>query len=123
MAVSVPAWDAAKCIQCNQCSYVCPHATIRPYALTAEEAANAPAQAKIVDIKAGKGKGVYQFAIAVSPLDCMGCSVCVSACPVKALEMVPQESQADQQAVFDYMVAKVAPKADVEDIATVKGSC
>ena len=122
VAVSVPAWDAAKCIQCNQCSYVCPHATIRPYALTAEEAANAPAQAKIVDIKAGKGKGVYQFAIAVSPLDCMGCSVCVSACPVKALEMVPQESQADQQAVFDYMVAKVAPKADVEDIATVKGS-
>ena len=122
VAVSVPAWDAAKCIQCNQCSYVCPHATIRPYALTAEEAANAPAQAKIVDIKAGKGKGVYQFAIAVSPLDCMGCSVCVSTCPVKALEMVPQESQADQQAVFDYMVAKVAPKADVEDIATVKGS-
>ena len=122
VAVSVPAWDAAKCIQCNQCSYVCPHATIRPYALTAEEAANAPTQAKIVDIKAGKGKGVYQFAIAVSPLDCMGCSVCVSTCPVKALEMVPQESQADQQAVFDYMVAKVAPKADVEDIATVKGS-
>ena len=122
VAVNVPVWDSAKCIQCNQCSYVCPHATIRPYALTAEEAANAPAQAKIVDIKAGKGKGVYQFAIAVSPLDCMGCSVCVSACPVKALEMVPQESQADQQAVFDYMVAKVAPKADVEDIATVKGS-
>ena len=73
-------------------------------------------------MKAGKGKGVYKFAIAVSPLDCMGCSVCVSTCPVKALTMVPQESQAAQQAVFDYMVAKVAPKADMEDITTVKGS-
>ena len=122
VAVTVPEWDASKCIQCNQCSYVCPHATIRPYALTEEEAKNAPAAAKIVDIKAGKGKGVYQFAIAVSPLDCMGCSVCVSTCPVKALEMKPQESQAEQQAVFDYMVAKVAPKADMEDTKTVKGS-
>ena len=99
-----------------------PHATIRPYALTEEEAKNAPAQAKIVDIKAGKGKGVYKFAIAISPLDCMGCSVCVSTCPVKALTMKPQESQAAEQEVFDYMVAKVAPKADVEDTNTVKGS-
>ncbi len=122
VAVSVPEWDASKCIQCNQCSYVCPHATIRPFALSEEEAKNAPAQAKIVDIKAGKGKGVYKFALAVSPLDCMGCTVCVSTCPVKALTMKPQESQAAEQEVFDYMVAKVAPKADVEDIATVKGS-
>ena len=122
VAVSVPEWDSSKCIQCNQCSYVCPHATIRPFALTEEEAKNAPAQAKIVDIKAGKGKGVYKFALAVSPLDCMGCTVCVSTCPVKALTMKPQESQAAEQEVFDYMVAKVAPKADVEDIATVKGS-
>ena len=122
VAVSVPEWDQTKCIQCNQCAYVCPHATIRPYALTEEEAKNAPAQAKIVDIKAGKGKGVYKFAIAISPLDCMGCSVCVSTCPVKALTMKPQESQAAEQEVFDYMVAKVAPKADVEDTNTVKGS-
>ncbi|OUO13804.1 pyruvate:ferredoxin (flavodoxin) oxidoreductase [Flavonifractor sp. An4] len=122
VAVSVPEWDASKCIQCNQCSYVCPHATIRPFALTEEEAKNAPAQAKIVDIKAGKGKGVYKFALAVSPLDCMGCTVCVSTCPVKALTMKPQESQAAEQEVFDYMVAKVAPKADVEDITSVKGS-
>ena len=122
VAVSVPEWDQTKCIQCNQCSYVCPHATIRPYALTEEEAKNAPAQAKIVDIKAGKGKGVYKFAIAISPLDCMGCSVCVSTCPVKALTMKPQESQAAEQEVFDYMVAKVAPKADVEQDFTVKGS-
>ena len=122
VAVNVPEWDSTKCMQCNQCSYVCPHATIRPFALTEEEAKNAPAQSKIVDIKAGKGKGVYKFALAVSPLDCMGCSVCVSTCPVKALTMVPQESQAAQQEVFDYMVAKVAPKADVEDTTTVKGS-
>ncbi|MBM6885663.1 pyruvate:ferredoxin (flavodoxin) oxidoreductase [Pseudoflavonifractor phocaeensis] len=122
VAVNVPEWDSTKCIQCNQCSYVCPHATIRPFALTEEEAKNAPAQSKIVDIKAGKGKGVYKFALAVSPLDCMGCSVCVSTCPVKALTMVPQESQAAQQEVFNYMVAKVAPKADVEDTTTVKGS-
>ena len=122
VAVNVPTWDSAKCIQCNQCSYVCPHATIRPYALTEEEAKNAPAAAKIVDVKAGKGKGVYKFAIAVSPLDCMGCGVCVGVCPVKALEMVPQESQADQQAVFDYMVAKVADKADMADTTSVKGS-
>ena len=122
VAVSVPEWDASKCIQCNQCSYVCPHATIRPFALTEEEAAAAPAQAKIVDIKAGKGKGVYKFALAVSPLDCMGCTVCVSTCPVKALSMKPQESQAAQQEVFDYMMAKVAPKTDVEDTTTVKGS-
>ena len=122
VAVNVPEWDASKCIQCNQCSYVCPHATIRPFALTEEEAAAAPAQAKIVDIKAGKGKGVYKFALAVSPLDCMGCTVCVSTCPVKALTMKPQESQAAEQEDFDYMVAKVAPKADVEDITSVKGS-
>ena len=122
VAVTVPAWDQTKCIQCNQCSFVCPHATIRPYALTEEEAAKAPAQAKIVDVKAGKGKGVYKFAIAVSPLDCMGCGVCAKVCPVKALEMVPQESQAEQQDVFDYMVSEVAPKADMEGVATVKES-
>ena len=121
VAVSVPTWDAVKCIQCNQCAYVCPHATIRPYALTAEEAAAAPAAAKIVDVKAGKGKGVYQFTMAISPLDCMGCGVCVGACPVNALSMVAMEGEKPQQEVFDYCVAKVAEKKDMQD-NTVKGS-
>ena len=121
VAVTVPEWDADKCIQCNNCAFVCPHATIRPFALTEEEAKNAPAAAKIRPVKAGKGKGVYQYAMAVSPLDCMGCGVCVGICPTKAISMVPQESQLEQQEVFGYMVSKVSKKADMEDL-TVKGS-
>ena len=121
VAVSVPTWDAAKCIQCNQCAYVCPHATIRPFALTAEEAKNAPEAAKIVDVKAGKGKGTYQFTMAISPLDCMGCGVCIGVCPVNALSMVPQEGELAQQDVFDYCVAEVSEKKDMQD-NTVKGS-
>ena len=121
VAVSVPTWDANKCIQCNQCAYVCPHATIRPFALTAEEAKNAPEAAKIVDVKAGKGKGTYQFTMAISPLDCMGCGVCIGVCPVNALSMVPQEGELAQQDVFDYCVAEVSEKKDMQD-NTVKGS-
>ncbi len=121
VAVTVPTWDSAKCIQCNNCAYVCPHATIRPYALTEEEAAKAPAAAKIVDVKAGKGKGVYKYTMAVSPLDCMGCGVCVGVCPVNALTMVAQEQEAAQQDVFNYCVADVAEKKDMQD-NTVKGS-
>ena len=122
VAVLVPTWDETKCIQCNQCAYVCPHATIRPYALTEAEVSAAPEGSKIVDIKAGKGKGVYKFAMAISPLDCMGCGVCAKICPVKALTMVPQEQEAAQQKVFDYMVDKVAPKADMEGTANLKES-
>ena len=121
VAVTVPEWDQTKCIQCNSCSYVCPHATIRPYALTEAEAAAAPAGTKIVPVKAGKGKGVYSYAMAVSPLDCMGCGVCVNVCPVGAIKMVPQESQLHEQEVFNYMVSKVADKPDMMD-NTVKGS-
>ena len=121
VAVSVPTWDANKCIQCNQCAYVCPHATIRPFALTAEEAKNAPEAAKIVDVKAGKGKGTYQFTMAISPLDCMGCGVCIGVCPVNALSMVPQEGELAQQDVFNYCVAEVSEKKDMQD-NTVKGS-
>ena len=121
VAVSVPTWDANKCIQCNQCAYVCPHATIRPFALTAEEAKNAPEAAKIVDVKAGKGKGTYQFTMAISPLDCMGCGVCIGVCPVNALSMVPQAGELAQQDVFNYCVAEVSEKKDMQD-NTVKGS-
>jgi pyruvate-ferredoxin/flavodoxin oxidoreductase len=121
VAVTVPTWDSTKCIQCNNCAYVCPHATIRPFALTADEAAKAPAAAKIVDVKAGKGKGVYKYTMAVSPLDCMGCGVCVGVCPVSALSMVPQEQEAPQQDVFNYCVAEIAEKKDMQD-NTVKGS-
>ena len=121
VAVSVPTWDSTKCIQCNQCAYVCPHATIRPYALTEAEAAAAPEAAKIVDIKAGKGKGVYKYTMAVSPLDCMGCGVCVGVCPVNALSMVSQQGELAQQDVFNYCVSEVAEKKDMQD-NTVKGS-
>ena len=112
IAVSVPKWDAEKCIQCNKCAFVCPHATIRPFALTAEEAAAAPAQTKLADIKGIKGCD-YKFGMAVSALDCMGCGVCVGQCAVHAIEMVPMESQLDQQEVFDYMVANVAEKKEL----------
>jgi len=121
VAAFVPTWDSAKCIQCGTCSYVCPHATIRTIAMTEEEAKNAPAAAKIVDVKAGKGKGVYKFTMAISPLDCMGCGVCVGQCPVTALAMVPQEDEAAQQDVFNYCVAKVSEKKDLQDL-TIKGS-
>ena len=76
MAGSVPEWDSTMCIQCIQCAYVCPHATIRSFALTADELAAAPAQTKAVDFKVGAGKGVYKFSMAISPLDCMGFGVC-----------------------------------------------
>ncbi|MER2151061.1 MAG: pyruvate:ferredoxin (flavodoxin) oxidoreductase, partial [Candidatus Limivicinus sp.] len=122
IAVTVPAWDAEKCVQCNQCAFVCPHATIRPFALTEAEAKAAPAQAKLAEIKAGKGKGEYKFNMAVSPLDCMGCGVCVTQCAVGAITMVPMESQMDQQEVFDYMVAKVSDKPEMFVADNVKYS-
>jgi len=122
VAVTVPQWNEATCVQCNQCAYVCPHATIRPFALTEEEAAAAPASTKLVDIKAGKGKGVYKYTMAVSPLDCMGCGVCIGVCPTKSLKMVPQAEEATQQDAFDYCVAKVSEKADMISTNSVKDS-
>ena len=120
VAVSVPAWDAATCIQCNQCAFVCPHATIRPFALTEEEAAAAPAATTLVPAK-GKAAAGLQYTLAVSPLDCMGCGVCVNVCPSDSLSMVPQEDELAQQDVFDYCVANVSDKPELED-ASVKGS-
>ena len=121
VAVTVPHWDETKCIQCNNCAYVCPHATIRPFALTEEEVKAAPAGARLVDVKAGKGKGVYKYMMAVSPLDCMGCGVCVGVCPTKAITMVPQEQELPEQEVWNYMVDHVSEKKDMQD-NTVKGS-
>ena len=120
VAVSVPAWDAATCIQCNQCAFACPHATIRPFALTEEEAAAAPAATVMVPAK-GKAAAGLQYTLAISPLDCMGCGVCVNVCPSDSLAMVSTESQLAQQDVFDYCVDNVSDKPALED-ATVKGS-
>ena len=123
VAVMVPEWIPENCIQCNQCAFVCPHATIRPFALTADEVEKAPAAFKGKQMT-GKGCENYTFAMTVSPLDCMGCGVCVNVCPApnKALKMVPQESQADQQAVFDYAVANIRKKDGMMAETTVKGS-
>ncbi len=120
-AVTVPEWDAGKCIQCNQCAYVCSHATIRPFLLTEEEVAAAPETLKVADMKPKAGK--YKFAMAVSPLDCMGCGECVTVCPVGAITMKPQESQSVEQASFDYCVENISKKEDSGfDDLTVKGS-
>ena len=131
VAVNVPVWHAENCIQCNNCAFVCPHATIRPFALTAEEAANAPANTKFTEKPVIKTD--YKFTMAISPMDCMGCTLCVKACPVtmkaekdgnpekKAIEMTTQASQLDQQPVFDYCVANVSEKKELIN-KTVKGS-
>ena len=119
-AVTVPTWDAEKCIQCNQCAFVCSHATIRPFMLDEAEVKAAPEQTKLADTKPKAGE--YKYTMSVSPLDCMGCGECITVCPVGAIEMVPQESQADQQPVFDYLVAHVGKKPGMPADNTVKGS-
>ena len=116
----VPEWKADTCVQCNKCAFVCPHATIRPFALTEEEAANAPEGAPLVDHKMSKGK--YKFIQAISPLDCMGCGVCANVCPTKSLTMVSLDSQADKQPIFDYMVKEVSKKEDLASDANVIAS-
>ena len=119
-AVMVPEWDAEKCIQCNNCAFVCSHATIRPFLLSDDEVKAAPANIKLADMKP-KG-GDYKYTMSVSPLDCMGCGECITVCPTAAISMVPQESQADEQPVFDYLVANVGKKdIGLSDI-TPKGS-
>ena len=111
VAVMVPEWDPTTCAKCNKCSFVCPHATIRPFALNADEVANAPAQMKKHEKPIIKTD--YTYTLAVSPLDCMGCGVCVGVCPTNSLKMVAQESQAAEQEVFDYCVANVSEKPEV----------
>jgi len=110
VAVAVPEWNAETCVACNKCAFVCPHATIRPFALDENEQANAPENITYAPKAALVNKAGYKFTIAVSPLDCMGCTVCVSACPTKSLTMQPIESQLEKQKVFDYAVANVTEK-------------
>lgn len=110
-AVMVPEWDAASCAQCNSCAFVCSHATIRPFILSADEVSAAPSQIKLADSKHATDTSM-KYTMSVSPLDCMGCGECVTVCPKagEALKMVPQESQAAEQPVFDYLVANVGKK-------------
>ncbi len=124
IGINIPEWIADNCIQCNQCAYVCPHATIRPFLLTEEEAKNAPASTKLVAAKALKTEEPMQFTMAVSTLDCTGCGNCAQVCPAKekALVMKPQHTQEDQIEAWDYCVNDVAPKKNPMNKNTVKGS-
>jgi pyruvate-ferredoxin/flavodoxin oxidoreductase len=123
VAVTVPKWIPENCIQCNQCSYVCPHAAIRPFVYDAAELDRAPDGTDTVKMT-GKGCEAYRFGIVMSPLDCMGCGSCANICPAKnkALTMVPLEEMANRQAAFDYAYKNVSEKKTPFDITTVKGS-
>ena len=118
IAVNVPEWQIANCIQCNQCSYVCPHAAIRPFLATEEEAA-----ASGMDWKQGLGETKeYKFRVQISPLDCTGCGNCVDVCPAKqkALVMRPLEEQLPQQKNWDYATSKIGYKQVVDKTKSVK---
>lgn len=125
IAVNVPVWVPENCIQCNRCAYVCPHAAIRPVAMTADETANAPEGIKTLPLT---GMKEYTFTMTVSALDCTGCGSCANVCPGKkgnkALEMAPLEANAGEQKYFDYGVT-LPQKEDViakYKETTVKGS-
>ena len=122
IAVNVPEWLSDKCIQCNQCSMVCPHAAIRPFLVNENEKANAPESTKIVDAKGIKTEEKLYFAMGVTPLDCSGCGNCALVCPVDALVMKPQESQAAQAEAWDYLIYDIADKKNPMSKETVKGS-
>ena len=115
-AVMVPEWDPASCVQCNSCAFVCSHATIRPFILDENEVKVAPSQIKLADAKHAVADGM-KFTMTVSPLDCMGCGDVCPAAAKGAIKMVPQESQAEQQPVFDYLVANVGKK-DIKPVFT-----
>ena len=122
-AVMVPEWDPETCIQCNNCAFVCSHATLRPFMLSEDEVKAAPANIKLADTKPKASE--YKFTMSVSPLDCMGCGECVTVCPAAAkgaIKMVPQETQSAEQPVFDYLVANVGKKPGMPADTTVKGS-
>jgi len=120
IAVEVPHWIKENCIQCNQCAYVCPHAVIRPFLITEEEAKKAPEGFEMLD---GKGKDIkdYKFKIQISPLDCTGCGNCVEVCPAKekALELKPLESQLSEVKNWEYALS-LSPKEGI-DASNLKG--
>ena len=124
IAVNVPEWQASSCIQCNQCSFVCPHAVIRPVLLNEAEKANAPESLRVVDAKGLKTEEKTYFTMIVSPLDCSGCGNCAQVCPApeKALIMKPQESQHYNIEGWDYVAEQVKPKKNPMNVNTVKGS-
>ena len=122
IAVNVPEWNADKCIQCNQCSIVCPHAAIRPILVNDAEKNAAPETVKVVPAKGIKSEETLSFSMAVAPLDCTGCGNCAQICPVQALEMKPQESQHDQIEAWDYLIDEVSAKKNPMKKTTVKGS-
>ena len=123
IAVHLPSWQPDNCIQCNQCSLVCPHAVIRPYLMTEDEAANVPAGTPLLD---GKGKGVsdYKYKIQISPLDCTGCGSCADVCPAKqkALVMKPFEEIVEQEETQYNYLKSLPVKDEVMAKSTVKGS-
>ena len=124
IAVNVPEWIPENCIQCNQCSYVCPHAVIRPVPMTPDELAAAPEGTKSADFRPALGD--LKFTMTVSVLDCTGCGSCANVCPAKnkALVLKPLDSQEKQQAVFNYGT-KIQEKPEVLEKfkpSTVKGS-
>ncbi len=122
IAVDVPAWDNTKCVQCNMCSLVCPHAVIRPMILNDAEVAAAPAG---IEVKDATGLPGLKYTMAISTLDCTGCGACVKACKPGALAMKPIEDMMPQQAIFDYAVKNVSEKPEVFAKfaeTTVKGS-
>ena len=120
VASKVPEWDVDKCVQCNRCALVCPHAVIRPYLLTAEEKANSPESFKTKKA-IGKGLENYEFRIQVSPLDCYSCSACANACPAQALTMKPLDTQRHESENFDYALT-LSVKETGLDKFSVKGS-
>ena len=122
IAVNVPVWDSSKCIQCNQCSYVCPHAAIRPFLMDAAEAAKAPAGYEMI-AASGKGLEEYQYRIQTAVLDCTGCGSCAKVCPAKekALAMKPLGEAAAGEVHWEYAMT-LKPKNNPLGTATVKGS-
>jgi len=122
IALKVPVWDSSKCIQCNKCALVCPHAVIRPYLLNDEEKANAPEGFETVPAMGAAAKGLH-FSMQVSTYDCTGCGSCVACCPAKekAISMEPVTLKEEQKTLWNYGL-EISDKGDLFNPYTIKGS-